>query len=51
MVYVRGFLDDLGGNALVAALIGGFVGRKGAAAGKAGARAAQYGSTSSYSKP
>ena len=51
MVYVRGFLDDLGGNALVAALIGGFVGRKGAVAGKAGARGAQFPSNSSYSIP
>ena len=51
MVYVRGFLDDLGGNALVAALIGGFVGRKASVAGKAGANVAKYGRTSSYSKP
>lgn len=50
MVYVRGFLDDLGGNALVGALIGGFVGRKGAVAGKAAA-GASYGSTSTYSHP
>jgi len=50
MVYVRGFLDDLGGNALVGALIGGFVGRKGAAAGKA-AKAATYGSSSTYTNP
>ena len=51
MVYVRGCLDDLGGNALVAALIGGFVGRKVPIAGKAGANAAKYGRTSSYSHP
>lgn len=51
MVYVRGFLDDLGGNALVGALIGGFVGRKGVAAGAAARGAASYGRTSSYSKP
>lgn len=51
MVYVRGFLDDLGGNALVAALIGGFVGRKGAVAGRAARDAASYGRTSSYSHP
>lgn len=50
MVYVRGFLDDLGGNALVAALIGGFVGRK-VPVGKAGSNAAKYGRTSSYSHP
>ena len=50
MVYVRGFLDDLGGNALVGALIGGFVGRK-VPASKAGANAAKYTRTSSYSHP
>ena len=51
MVYVRGFLDDLGGNALVGALIGGFVGRKVPAAGKAGDNIAKYGRTATYSHP
>lgn len=52
MVYVRGFLDDLGGNALVSALIGGFVGKKAGAIGAAaGAGVATYGSTSTYSHP
>lgn len=49
MVYVRGFLDDLGGNALVGTLIGAFVGSKGARVLKGAG--AVYGSTSTYSKP
>lgn len=49
MVYVRGFLDDLGGNALVGALIGGFVGRKAGVVGKAAGSA--YPSNASYTHP